>query len=64
MGVMGKEGLSLIKEIGKRVAATTGQPNATTYLRQRISLATQRGNVTSILGTLPAGKELEEINYF
>ena len=33
------------------------------WLRQRVSLAAQRGNVASILGTLPPGKELEEVYY-
>ncbi len=63
-GVRGKEGLSLINQIGERIAARTGQPKAATFLRQRISLAVQRGNVASILGTLPEGKELEEVYYF
>ncbi|XP_035711626.1 uncharacterized protein LOC110855039 [Folsomia candida] len=63
-GVWGQEGLLLINQIGERIAARTGQPNAVTFLRQRISLAVQRGNVASILGTLPEGKELEEVYYF
>ncbi|OXA39608.1 hypothetical protein Fcan01_25760 [Folsomia candida] len=63
-GVWGQEGLSLINQIGERITARTGQPNSVTFLRQRISLAVQRGNVASILGTLPEGRELEEVYYF
>lgn len=64
-GVFGQEGLSFINEIGKRIVSRTRQSNAVTFLHQRISLATQRGNVPPILGTLlPEGKELEEVYYF
>jgi len=30
---------------------------------QRISLSIQRGNVSAVLGSLPAGKRLDEIFY-
>lgn len=63
-GVWGQEGLALINEIGNRIARKTGNKRASAFLRQRVSLATQRGNVASILGTLPAGKELDEIYFF
>ncbi|XP_021953585.1 uncharacterized protein LOC110850460 [Folsomia candida] len=62
-GVWGQEGLALIEQIGQRIASTTGQLNAVNFLRQRVSLAAQRGNVASILGTHPPGKELEEVYY-
>jgi hypothetical protein len=60
-GVWGKEGISLIKEIGRRITEATGEPRATSYLIQRLSICLQRGNVASILGTLPPGRELDEI---
>ena len=44
--------------------AISGEPRSKAFLVQRISIAVQRGNVASILGTLPQGKELEEIFYF
>jgi hypothetical protein len=33
------------------------------YLTQRISLAIQRGNAASVLGTIPLSPDLEEIFY-
>jgi len=60
-GVWGEEGLHLMKAIGHRLADATGEMRATSFLLQRMSIAVQRGNATSVLGTLPAGKELEEV---
>ena len=42
----------------------THEKRATSYLLQRIGLAIQRGNVASILGTLPPSKNLNQIYYF
>lgn len=55
-GGFASEGLSFLREVGRRIGARTGQANATTFLIQRLSLATQRGNVASILGTSPKEK--------
>ncbi|OXA61805.1 RFX-like transcription factor daf-19 [Folsomia candida] len=60
-GVWAKEGLHLIEAIGERIATTTGESRAKSFLIQRMSVAIQRGNVAAILGTLPPGKELEEV---
>lgn len=60
-GVFAMEGLRLIEAIGERIAATTGEGRATSFLIQRMSVAVQRGNVAAVLGTLPPGKELEEV---
>ena len=60
-GVWGKEGLKMIQQIGSKISNLT---RSTHYLMQRISIAVQRGNVASILGTFPSGKELSEFFYF
>jgi hypothetical protein len=39
----------------------TGNPKARYYFKQRISLAIQRGNGASILGSLPNSSILEDI---
>ncbi|CAH2260602.1 jg18278 [Pararge aegeria aegeria] len=49
----GPEATALFKELSKRVIESTGDPRAGSYLGQRISLAIQRGNTASILGTVP-----------
>ena len=63
-GAWGVEGLSFVKEIGGRISAKTGEKKATSFLLQRLAIAVQRGNVAAILGTLPSGRELDEIFYF
>ena len=63
MGAWGPEAMKLIAEIGKRMQANTGEARSIAYLRQSISMVIQRGNVTSVLGTLPSLKQLEEIYY-
>ena len=50
-GVWGEQALALITAIGRRIAHETHDPRSTLYLRQRISVAVQRGNACCILGT-------------
>ena len=52
MGSWGKQGHSLIKEIGLRLSDVTGDKRSTFYLFQRISMAIQLGNAASVLGTV------------
>ncbi|HSN23572.1 MAG TPA: hypothetical protein VLS45_05305 [Methylomicrobium sp.] len=51
-GVWGEQAVSLVKEIGRRICTVTHEPRSTSYLRQRIAVAVQRGNAFCILGTL------------
>jgi len=60
-GVWGEDGLRWVRQIGTRITATTGEKRATSFLFQRMSIAVQRGNVASILGTMPQGKTFKEI---
>jgi hypothetical protein len=55
--------LSFIKTIGKKIFASTDEPKSTSYLIQRISLAVQRGNAVSIIGTIPSSRSLDEVFY-
>ncbi len=50
-GVWGERALELVTEIGRRIAAVTHEPRSTTFLRQRLSVAVQRGNAMCVLGT-------------
>ena len=56
-------GLKFIKDIGSRIAEMTGEKRSTSYLFQSIGIATQRGNASSIAGTVPTVKKLDEIYY-
>ena len=62
-GAWGTEGLAFIKTIGQKIQHLTGNNLATFYLFQSISMAVQRGNAASILGTVKPGKKLDEIYY-
>ena len=50
--VWGEQAVILTKEIGRRIAEVTHEPRSTSFLRQRLSVAVQRGNAFCILGTL------------
>ena len=62
-GVFGKDALKLIKAIGTKITEVTHEKKATSYLIQRLSIIIQRGNVASVLGTVPPSKNLSEIFY-
>ena len=55
--------LKFIRDIGSRIADATGEKRSKYFLFQAISMAVQRGNVASILGTVPDEKKLDEIFY-
>ena len=63
MGCFGSQALSFIKTIGQKIALVSGDQRSTSYLIQRISIAVQRGNVASILGSIPFSSRLDEIFY-
>jgi len=44
--------MSLVKKLGRRMAEVDKELRSTTFLRQRLSVAVQRGNAACILGTL------------
>jgi len=52
LGTWGSEGWSFTGELGRRITRITGDQKATAFLRQRLSLAVQRGNTISVLGTI------------
>jgi len=62
-GVWEKEEIQLIHEIGNRITDATGEKLATKFLFQTLSINFTTWNVTSILRTLPPGKEVIEIFY-
>ena len=51
-GVFGPQSLKFIEDLGRRLKTTTDEANSKQYLLQRISMAIQRGNTGSALGTL------------
>ena len=50
-GVFGPRTFSFVKDLGRRMTRQSGNVNATSYLKQRLSMAIQQGNAISVLGT-------------
>ena len=63
MGPWGQIGLKFIKDLGSRIADVTGENRSTSFLFQSLSMAIQRGNAISVLGTTPNTKNLDELFY-
>jgi len=55
-GVYAKEAEKFVAALGERLKTVSGDPRSLAFLKQRISLAVQRGNAAAVLGTLPHGK--------
>ena len=61
MGHWGPGALKFVSELGKLLTQTTGEPRSTAFLRQRLSIAIQRGNAAAVRGTVPEGTGLSEL---
>ncbi len=59
-GAFGPRTREFLTELGQRVRQVTGEVRSRTYLLQRLSVAIQRGNVASVLGTISHGADLED----
>ena len=51
-GVLGPKTTEFLKELGHRLRQVSGEANSFAYLTQRLSVAIQRGNAASVLGTI------------
>ena len=60
LGVFGAETLSFLKDLGHRLHKTTGDSQSYQFLLQCLSVAIQRGNSTSVLGTLSSFDGLDD----
>ena len=61
LGAYGKDATKFVDAIGERLKTVSGDPRSLAFLKQKISLAIQRGNAAAMLGTLPQGKGFGEI---
>jgi len=50
-GTWGEQAFHLVMDIGCRLATVTHDPRSTAFLRQRLSVAVQRGNAFCVTGT-------------
>ena len=61
LGPWGPEARKLYGELSARLVQVSGDRNAGSYLGQRLSLAIQRGNAASILGTVDHGVDISSL---
>jgi hypothetical protein len=61
LGALGDEANALLRDIGQRIAAASGEPRSHQFLMQRPSVTVQRGNAACILGTVASDLELDDI---
>ena len=52
LGVIGPKSMAFLKDLSHRIKQRTGEVKARSYLLQRLSVAVQRGNAISVLGTI------------
>ena len=63
LGRWSNDALNLINKIGPMLNEISGDPRSNGYLIQRISIAIQRANASSMMGTLPPTTKLDQIFY-
>ena len=50
-----------MRELGALLTQATGEPRSTAFLKQRLSVAIQRGNAAAVRGTVLEGVGLGEL---
>ena len=64
MGALGEEADAFFRDLGGRIASTTKKQKSKAYLMQRLSVAIQRGNAASVMGTVPpSSANLDDVYY-
>ena len=63
-GAIGPRTRVFLKELGHRLRQVTGEVKCYTYLLQHLSVAIQRGNTASVLGTISHSANLEDFFSF
>jgi hypothetical protein len=58
LGSIGDDASDFFHQLGRRIAHVTGERRATEFLLQRLSIAIQRGNAASVLGTVDRASQL------
>jgi hypothetical protein len=58
LGALGDDVSDFLHQLGRRIANVTGERRATEFLLQRLSVAIQRGNAASVLGTVDSATDM------
>ena len=62
-GTIGPKSRDFLRELGKRLRMVTGEPQSYAFLMQRISVAIQTGNATSVISSLPVNVIITSISF-
>jgi len=62
LGAFGEETNDFIHELGRRIMTVTEERRATEFLIQRLSVAVQRGNAASVLGTVSSTMDPHDLD--
>lgn len=63
MGPWCMEAIKFFDEMGKMIATKTDEPRSKSFLKQRISMAIQKGNAAAVMGCFEPSEHLEEVFY-
>ena len=63
LGALGEEATAFLKDLGRRIAASTKEHRSFEFLMQRVSVIIQRGNAACVLGTTSDNNKLEDLFY-
>ena len=63
LGAWGVEAAAFVAELGRRMTAVTGDPRETVFIRQRLSVAIQRGNAIACRGTRCQGWLMHQTDF-
>ena len=58
-GSLGPKTRDFLKELGYRLRQATGEINSSSYLLQRLSIAVQRGNMASVMGSIGHSADMD-----
>ena len=57
------EAIHFFDELSNKIVEKTNEHRSKSFLRQRISMAIQRGNTAAVMGTFRTGDKMDEIFY-
>ena len=60
-GAWGPQSRTFINELGRQLMEYTGEKRARFFLYQSLGICIQKGNASSVLGSVPKGKKLDEV---
>ena len=63
-GAFGPKGMTLLKQIGKKIQLVTSEKRLTYFFSHSISMAIQRSKAACVIGTAPASTGLEGLFEF